>query len=52
MKEFDDFEKIKQGEVIGVDGVEEIKAEYDGIILFARNREQTGEEGFLIGQIT
>lgn len=48
-KEFDDFEEVKEGEVIGIDGVEEIKAEYDGIILFARNRKKRGEEGFLLG---
>ena len=49
-KKFDDFEEVKRGKVIGIDGVEEIKAEYDGIILFTRNRERLGEEGFLFGK--
>ncbi len=49
-KEFEDFEEIKKGEVIGFDGDQEIKAEKDAVILFARNREKVGEEAFLLGE--
>jgi succinylglutamate desuccinylase len=49
-KEFEDFEKITAGQVIGTDGGEEIRAKDDGVILFARNRNQIGQEGFLLGE--
>ncbi len=49
-KDFQNFEKIVKGQLIGTDGNKEIKAEDDCIILFARNRYKTGEEAFLLGK--
>ena len=49
-KLFDDFEGISKGQVIGVDGDQEIRAEKAATILFARNREKVGEEAFLLGE--
>jgi len=49
-KLFDDFENISKGQILGVDGTTEIRAEKDGIILFARNRNKTGDEAFLFGE--
>ena len=49
-RQFDDFEGISKDEVIGTDGVREVRAEKDSIILFARNREQVSDEAFLLGE--
>ncbi|QQG45545.1 MAG: succinylglutamate desuccinylase/aspartoacylase family protein [Candidatus Sungiibacteriota bacterium] len=49
-KSFDDFEEMSKGQVIGVDGTQEIRAEKAAVILFARNREKVGEEAFLFGE--
>lgn len=49
-KEFDDFEPLVQGQIIGYDGDTIVKAEKDGIILFARNRDTIGAEAFLFGE--
>ena len=49
-KLFDDFEKVSKGQIIGIDGKEKVVAKKDGIILFARNRKQVGDEAFLFGQ--
>jgi succinylglutamate desuccinylase len=51
-KSFSDFEEIRNGEIIGIDGDATIRAEKDGVILFARNRNKTGEEAYLLGEIT
>ncbi|HEX3095917.1 MAG TPA: succinylglutamate desuccinylase/aspartoacylase family protein [Patescibacteria group bacterium] len=48
-KEFDDFEQITQGQIIGRDGNDVISADSDGIILFARNRNKINDECFLLG---
>ena len=48
-KAFFDFEKIKKGSMIGIDGVVKILAPYDCVIVFAHNRDKKGEEGFLLG---
>lgn len=48
-KNFSDFEKISADHIIGTDGQKEIRASEDGFILFARNRNQIGEEAFLFG---
>lgn len=48
-KSFDDFEKIKKGQIIGTDGDREILSPIDGIILFAHNRDTIGAEAFLCG---
>jgi predicted deacylase len=49
---FADFEEIRSGEIIGTDGDMAIYAEKESIILFARNRNKTGEEAYLLGEIT
>jgi len=49
-KSFDDFEEIQKGQVIGIDGDQKIKSKKKAIILFARNREKTNEEAFLLGE--
>ena len=49
-KLFDDFEPVTKGQVVGVDGNETVKADEDGVILFARNREKVGDEAFLLGR--
>ena len=49
-KKFDDFEIIQQGQMIGIDGNKEIRAEKAGFILFAQNSSNVGEEIFLMGE--
>ena len=49
-KEFSDFEEIKSGQLIGLDGQEELRAQKDSIILFARNVEKGEDEAFLLGE--
>src|SRR3989344_1699653 len=49
-KPFGDFEEIKKNQIIGIDGDEKIRADKAGIILFARNLEQVGDEAFLLGE--
>jgi uncharacterized protein len=49
-KTWADFEEVFLGQIIGVDGSEEIKAEKDGVILFARDKAKAGEEAFLFGE--
>lgn len=51
-KEFDDFEFVPRGTVIGHDSGEPIAAEKDSYIVFARNQQKVGYEGFLLGEIT
>ena len=50
-KPFEDFEKILAGQIIGIDGDEEIKSPKDSFILFARDRNKIGDEAFLLGEI-
>jgi succinylglutamate desuccinylase len=47
---FDDFEIINKEQKIGLDGKEQIIAEEESVILFARNRDKIGEECFLMGR--
>lgn len=49
-KQFKDFEEVTIDHLIGIDGKDEIKAQSDGVILFARNRNRAGEEAFLFGK--
>ncbi len=49
-KPFRDFEVVKAGKLIGQDGVEEIRAHEDGVILFAQNSLAPGQEVFLFGK--
>ncbi|MCX6797965.1 MAG: succinylglutamate desuccinylase/aspartoacylase family protein [Candidatus Falkowbacteria bacterium] len=47
---FKDFTELKSGELIGLDGGEEIRTEKDCIILFATSLGKSGEEAFLLGE--
>ena len=47
---FADFEQIEKGQLIGVDGGQEIRAYKDSVIVFARNRKQINDEAFLLGE--
>ncbi len=49
-KPFADFEEIRSGEIIGIDGDKIIRAGKDSVILFARSRNKTGEEAYLLGE--
>lgn len=49
-KQFDVFEEVIEGEIIGLDGTEEIRAKKNSIILFAQNLTKIGEEAFLLGE--
>lgn len=48
-KKFYDFEKIKKGTFIGIDGEEKIFAPKDCVIVFAHDRNKKGEEVYLLG---
>jgi predicted deacylase len=48
-KSFDNFEFVEAGQLIGLDGVTEIRAPRRCVILFARNRQRAGDEAFLLG---
>lgn len=49
---FRDFEEIKTKNLIGLDGDKEVYVEKDKIVLFVRDRENIGEECFLIAEKT
>lgn len=49
-KDFQEFEKVSEGSIIGLDGKEEIRAPYDGVILFPNNRTKPSTEAFLFGK--
>ena len=49
-RQFRDLEDIAEGEVIGIDGNQEIFADRKSVILFAKDRDMIGEEAFLIGE--
>lgn len=49
-KPFIDFEEISKDQIIGIDGGVEVRAEKDGLILFAKNRDKINEEGFLFAE--
>lgn len=46
---FENFEPVSANQLIGTDGMEEVRAGRDGFILFANNCEHAGEEAFLLG---
>ncbi|NVN96748.1 succinylglutamate desuccinylase/aspartoacylase family protein [Candidatus Nomurabacteria bacterium] len=50
-KKFDDFETVKRGQIIGTDGLNQVCAPEDSIILFAQNKQKVGSEAFLLGRI-
>jgi hypothetical protein len=47
---FSDFQIIQQGEVIGLDGEEEILCDRKSIILFAHNTQKPDSEAFILGE--
>jgi len=49
-KPFENFEVLEKGQVIGIDGQEEIKTSKESVILFAHNRNKSGSEAFLLGE--
>jgi succinylglutamate desuccinylase len=50
VKPFENFESVLKGQVIGVDGKEEVKAKKDGFVLFAHNANKKGSEALLLGE--
>lgn len=50
VKVFADFAEVAAGEVIGMDGEEQICAPSEGVVLFVRARHKKGEEAFLFGR--
>ncbi|MBP7927612.1 succinylglutamate desuccinylase/aspartoacylase family protein [Patescibacteria group bacterium] len=48
-KPFENFESVKEGQIIGNDGIQEIVTPKDSYILFAHNSKNIGEEVFLLG---
>lgn len=50
--DFEDFERVNEGQTLGTDGEEVVQADQDGIIVFARNRPSASEEAFLLGKYT
>ncbi|PIR98178.1 MAG: hypothetical protein COT89_00485 [Candidatus Colwellbacteria bacterium CG10_big_fil_rev_8_21_14_0_10_42_22] len=49
-KEFEDFEPVVTGQVLGTDGEEDVTAPRAGFVLFPREREGSGKEAFLFGE--
>jgi len=49
-KPFEDFEDISEGQLVGMDGPEEVRTAKNGVILFAREVEGIGAEAFLVGE--
>jgi len=47
-KKFNDFEKVKEGELIGVDGKEKIYSDSSQAIVFAGNCNKIGSEAFVL----
>lgn len=47
VKSFADFERVKTGQLIGYDSNEEVFAKTDGYVLFAKDCDLPGVEGFL-----
>ena len=52
-KQFENFEDVKKGDLIGIDGKTKVIAEKDGFILFATNRNKSDpiKESFILGII-
>lgn len=49
-KTFGNFEKLESGQLIGVDGQQEIRSPRPSYILFAHNADKIGDEIFLLGE--
>jgi len=50
-KQFEDFENISRGQIIGRDGKKEISVKQYSVILFARNSNKSDQEAFLLGEL-
>lgn len=50
LKQLKDFAELNAGEAIALDGEEEIRAEKDGVILFANDVNEIGAEAYLFGE--
>lgn len=50
LRPFNNFEKVQKGQLIGIDGEQEIRAPKDSVILFAHNSQKVGDEIFLLGE--
>lgn len=49
-KYFKNFENLRKNELIGYDGITEVRAQKDAIILFAHNGSKIGDEVFLLAE--
>ena len=49
-KPFENFEVLRENQIIGIDGQEEIKTPKRSLILFAHNSTKVGDEVFLLGE--
>lgn len=49
-QQFNDFDEVRTGDIIGHDGTDAIQAKTTGRILFARNGNMIGDEVFLFGE--
>ena len=49
-RNFNDFEELDKNEQIGKDGIKKVYAKNGEIVLFVRDRENLGEECFLIAK--
>lgn len=49
-KSFENFEIIEENQLIGIDGLEEVRAAKQGLILFAHNGNNVNDEVFLLGE--
>ena len=50
-RDFADFEKLREGELIGIDGSVEIRAKKDNVIIFCRRRKNPNEEAFILAKV-
>ncbi|MFA6404997.1 MAG: succinylglutamate desuccinylase/aspartoacylase family protein [Candidatus Paceibacterota bacterium] len=48
-KPFENFEVLRENQIIGIDGQEEVKTSKRSLILFAHNSTKVGDEVFLLG---
>lgn len=51
-KKFTDFEEIRKGQLIGMDGTKEIRSSKDCLIVFAHDCNKIGSEAFLTATLT
>ena len=48
-KDFENFEEISMGDLLGYDGTNEVRAHRNGVIIFCNPTNKPGEEAFIIG---